>query len=35
MGSEQSYVELQSCLEMSSNWTNQTVGQAPLKALRQ
>ena len=29
MGSEQSYVELQSCLEMSSNWTpGQTTGQA-------
>jgi hypothetical protein len=35
MGSEQSYVELQSCLEMSSNWNdNQTVGQAPSKAGR-
>ncbi len=33
MGSEQSYVELQSCLEMSSNWNqNQTVGQAPSNA---
>ena len=30
MGSEQSYVELQSCLEMSSNWApGQTTGQAP------
>jgi hypothetical protein len=30
MGSEQSYVELQSCLEMSSNWKAeaQTTGQA-------
>ena len=29
MGSEQSYVELQSCLEMSSNWAEgQTTGQA-------
>ncbi len=35
MGSEQSYVELQSCLEMSSNWDqNQTVGQAPSKPRR-
>ena len=33
MGSEQSYVELQSCLEMSSNWTKgQTVGQSPSNA---
>ena len=33
MGSEQSYVELQSCLEMSSNWNkSQTVGQAPSTA---
>jgi hypothetical protein len=29
MGSEQSYVELQSCLEMSPNWAEgQTTGQA-------
>ena len=34
MGSEQSYVELQSCLEMSPNWTSQTVGQAPSNARR-
>jgi hypothetical protein len=33
MGSEQSYVELQSCLEMSSNWNkNETVGQSPSTA---
>jgi hypothetical protein len=33
MGSEQSYVELQSCLEMSSNWNkDQTVGQSPSTA---
>jgi hypothetical protein len=33
MGSEQSYVELQSCLEMSSNWNKgQTVGQSPSTA---
>ena len=33
MGSEQSDVELQSCLEMSSNWNKgQTVGQSPSTA---
>jgi hypothetical protein len=29
-GSEQSYVELQSCLEMSSNWTDNPAADQPL-----